>query len=85
MEDLKTNSIVLKAVSWFQTFFAVFLLEAVAGIAEAILKASPENILDVNVWSVAVVGGVLGATIRSAFKKAWQKTMPVKLGGIKRQ
>lgn len=80
MENIKANPIVLKAVSWFQTFFAVFLLEAVAGIAEAILKASPENILDVNVWSVAVIGGVLGATIRSALKKAWEKAPP-KLGG----
>ena len=69
----------LEAISFAQTFVALFL----ADIAFTLAEIPVSEILSGEVLTGAFVVGIISASIRSALKASWQKFMPVKLGGKK--
>ena len=70
----------LEAISFAQTFVTVFLIDI--GIALSQIPVS--EIVSGKVFTVAFLTSVLFAASRSALKVAWEKIMPLKLGGKKK-
>lgn len=67
----------LELISFAQTFGALFVLNVAFSISQIPL----DQILSGEVMTSSVLLGLISAAGRSAFKLAWQKVMPVKLGG----
>lgn len=72
-----SENIKLQAISFAQTFVASFL--SILGVA--VFQVSPEVLANPNNWVISAVGGAIFAAVRAALKMAWQKTLPVSIGG----
>ncbi len=67
----------LKAISFAKTFVALFVLQ----ICYAISQIPFEQVVSGEVLQGTLIVGLIAAASRSAADLAWEKIMPVKLGG----
>ena len=72
-----TDKIKLEFVSFAQTFVSSLL--SILGVA--VFQVSPEVLANPNNWVISAIGGAIFAAVRSALKVAWEKTLPVSIGG----
>lgn len=68
-----------EVISFLQTFSAFFVVE----LGYQVSQVSFDKIMNGDVLTWAFVIGLVVAAARSAVKLAWQKIMPVSLGGKK--
>ena len=69
----------LEAISFAQTFVALFLFD----VAFSLQQVPLDQLVSMKNFNTAFFLGIVAASARSALKVAWQKFMPVKLGGKK--
>jgi len=74
---MNTEKIKLEAISFAQTFVTLFLAQV--GLMAAQIPL--DQLLSGEAFTAAVLVGLFSAAARSALKAAWEKTMPIKLGG----
>jgi len=75
MEKLK-----IETISFAQTFGALFIIDLAASVSQLGLN----QILSGQALTGAFITGLISGAGRSALKAAWQKVMPIKLGGVRR-
>jgi hypothetical protein len=71
------NNYKIQAVSFAQTFLASFVLY----IGTAISELPIDRVMSGEVFGQSIVIGLIVAAARAALKVAWEKAMPVSLGG----
>lgn len=72
MQKFKTE-----AISFAQTFVSLFLTT----VGAQIVLIPHEQLLSGEAFTGAFIVGLVSAAARSALKAAWERVMPVKLGG----
>jgi hypothetical protein len=70
----------LEAISFAQTFVTLFVID----IALAFAQIPADQVLSGEVFTGAVLVGIVSAAARSALKVAWEKFLPKALGGKKK-